>query len=216
MEKLKKDSQAFLYFRENSKGALNIKFGPEKFSTDTKKFTEILLTGNLHCMTFLSNLTKQEPLDFRTRQYENLKLNYHAILDQAFEDVYEEKKRIYQLEELAIERVEKGDTVSPEFEKKVSEAKEDIAKRSNQKTFENKKEEEEKFRVELEKNIEALEKTRILISNIMGIQTMGFVTGDENDEKSDAYEVVIRLIDDEIQKNKQAYMDLEEGRIVLV
>jgi hypothetical protein len=210
-DKLKKDDRAFLYFRENAKGALNIKFGPEKFATDTQKFTEILLTGNLHCMTFLSNLTQQEPMEFRMKQYDNMKVNYHAVLDQAFEDVFAEKKRIYELEELAIERVESGDKVSQEFEEKIQEAKEEIKKRGTQKTEEKTEAKQEEFKKEIEDKIQLLEETKksFLLKHE---ETYEDVEHADNDMAT----VILNLLNDEIEKLTKLYGDVEEGKAFIL
>jgi len=211
-EKLKKDDRAFLYFRENAKGALNIKFGPEKYATDTKKFTEILLTGNLHCMTFLSNLTKEEPMEFRMRQYDNMKVNYHAILDQAFDDVFAEKKRIYELEELAIERAESGDPISPEFEEKIKEAKAKIKERGTQKTPEKIEAQNDKFKREVEDKIQTLEETK----KRFGELHPEFESGEESEKDHIMKQVINNLIDDEIEKLKTLYNEIEEGTAIMV
>jgi hypothetical protein len=210
--KLKKDDRAFLYFRENAKGALNIKFGPEKFSTDTQKFTEVLLTGNLHCMTFLSNLTKQEPMEFRMRQYDNMKLNYHAVLDQAFDDVFAEKKRIYELEELAIERVENGDAISPEFEEKIQEAKATIKERSTQKTPEKIEGQSERFKKEVEDRIQILEETKARFEELHP----ELEPGEEDEENFIMKQVINGLIEDEIEKLTNLYREIEEGKAIMV
>lgn len=211
-DKLKKDDRAFLYFRENAKGALNIKFGPEKFATDTQKFTEILLTGNLHCMTFLSNLTREEPMEFRMRQYDNMKVNYHAVLDQAFDDVFAEKKRIYELEELAIERVESGDPISPEFEEKIQEAKNEIKKRGTQKTPEEIQTKSEQFKKEVEDRIQTLEETK----NHFGELHPELEPGEEVEENFIMKQVINNLIDDEIEKLKKLYNEIEEGTAIMI
>jgi hypothetical protein len=209
--KIKKDDRAYLYFRENGKGGLNIKFGPDKYGEDTSKFSEILIMGNLKCVSFLSGLTIEEPLDTRMRQYENIKLTFSAIFDEAFPDVFQEKKRILGLEELAIERVESGDTVSPEFEKRVEEAKEEIKKRTNQ-NFEDKKEsKQEEFKKNIEDKIQLLKETkeRFLSKNHIDEEDL------ENEDRS-MVEIIKNLISDEIEKLTKLYIEIEEGKAFMI
>ena len=122
-EKIKKENRAFLYFRENGNGGLNIKFGPEQFTTDTKKFNEILMIGNLKCISFLSGLTAKENLEIRMAQYENIKLSFSAVFDQAFPDVFAEKKRIMLNEEEAFRKAEADEPLSESFLKEIEETK---------------------------------------------------------------------------------------------
>ena len=209
--KIKKEDQGFLYFRENSKGTMNVKFGPEKYATDTKKFSEILFMGNLNCMTFFSNLTIDEPMDFRISQYENLKLNYHAVLDQAFNDVFKEKKRIYELEELAIEKVNAGETVSPEFEEKIQEVKKEISNRSTQ-VVRNSKDQLRKLTESLEKNMENLEVAKKSLDYILGTDKVNL----KRTERSLSFDILNKFVNDELEKMRKLYIELEEEKSRLV
>lgn len=151
-------------------------------------------------------------MELRMRQYDNMKINYHAVLDQAFDDVFAEKKRIYELEELAIERVESGDSISPEFEEKIQEAKEEIKKRGTQKTPEQIQTKSEQFKKEVEDRIQTLEETK----KYFGELHPELETGEESEENFIMKQVINNLIDDEIEKLKKLYNEIEEGTAIMV
>ncbi|NCU41870.1 MAG: hypothetical protein EOM19_04075 [Candidatus Moranbacteria bacterium] len=213
-EKIKKEDRAFLYFRENAKGFLNVKFGPDQYATDTKKFVQILFAGNMSCITFLSNLTKEEPMETRMRQYENLKLNYHAVLDGAFEDVFEEKKKMLEEEITAIRRAEAGDPISPEFEEKIQEAKKEIKKRSTQKTQEKTDIKKEEFKKNVENKIEHLEKTMKTFKEEN--EENHDILEEKDFERNEYIQTITNLISDEIEKLKKLYLDIEENKAIML
>ena len=201
--KKKAEDRAFLYFRENSKGGLNIKFGPEKFTEDTGKFNEILMVGNLKCILFLSSLTVKEPLDTRMSQYENIKLAYHAILDEAFPDVFDEKKRIMGLEEMAIERAEAGDEISPEFEEKIQEAKKEIKKRVDEQQAKTINGDYNKLLEDMEDQIE-------LFNSVAEKVMKDF--NPEKDEKGIDYKLIlINLIAEKSNKIQEEYLKFKKS-----
>ena len=59
---LKKEDRAFLYFQENSKGLLSIKFGPDKYARDTAKFRDMLMLGLGYGLSFFSGLIKDKSI----------------------------------------------------------------------------------------------------------------------------------------------------------
>lgn len=211
-DKIKKKDRAFLYFRENNKGGLNIKFGPEQYTTDTKKFSEILMIGNLKCLAFLSGLTKDEDLEIRKAQYENIKISYQAIFDEVFPDVFEENKRILDLEETVIKRVEEGDSVSPEFEKKIEEAKKVIKERGTQKTPEQIEAQNEEFKKEVENKIQLLEETKKFF-----IKACPKTEPEEDETQDDVYkQVIINFLNEELKKLTEIYGQVEEGKAIML
>lgn len=201
--KKKKEDRAFLYFRENAKGGLNIKFGPEKFTEDTEKFSQVLMIGNLKCMLFLSSLTLKEPLDTRVAQYENIKIAYHAILDEAFPDVFDEKKRIMGLEEIAIERAEAGDKISPEFEEKIEEAKKAIKKRVEE-------QQAKTIHGDYNKMLEDME-DQIELFNLIAEKVMKDFNPEKDDKGIDYKLILINLISEKSNKIQQEYTKLKES-----
>lgn len=131
---IKKEDRAYLYFRENKLGNLNIKFGPEKYTKDTSKFYDILMYGMFKGISFLSGLTKKEPIMKRREHYNSISTSLSAVVNEAFPDVYEMLKKEAEDEILAIQRAESGHVRSPEFEEKFEEAKEQLKERFAQKT----------------------------------------------------------------------------------
>lgn len=153
-----KEDRAYLYFRENKQGKLNIKFGPEKYDQDTKKFTEILFTGMLYGAHMLSAFTKDLGVEVRKEQYENLALTFNSILNDTFPDIFELKKQELLYEEMAIEAVESGDKVSEETKEKIDELKASVQKRIVEKNLEQEIIKKENFEKELFKLEEELNK----------------------------------------------------------
>lgn len=131
-KRIPKKDRAFLYFRENGKGYLNIKFGPDKYSHDTEKFYEILITGLLQSVTFLSNISKELPIEKRKENYETLRLAFQAILFEAFPDIkkiIEDEMEIDQMVEEAVESGEKIEVPDEEiFKEQIKQAKEKYKK----------------------------------------------------------------------------------------
>jgi hypothetical protein len=195
-EKKSKKELAYLYFRENNKGGLNIKFGPDIYSKDTEKFGEILLSGNLRCLDFLSILTKEEPMEVRMAQYENIRLSYNSLFDTAFPDVFEEKKRIMGLEEEAIRKMESGEPHDPEFLKQVEAAKEKIKQRSTQ-IIADVSDNNKKFISDVEEQLEILTHTQEVFRNQFN---------PEKDDRNINYKVLIdRMLEEKIDKLKELY-----------
>lgn len=209
--KIKKEDRGFLYFRENEKGGLNIKFGPDKYGHDTEKFSQILMIGVLKCIAFLSGLTSKEPLDIRMAQYENIKVSFSAIFDEAFPDVFEEKKRLLGLENLAIERAEAGDPLPQEYLDKIEKAKEQIKQRSTQRTPEKIEADQENFKKDVEDKIQTLQETKEHFQELHPE-----FEDDENEKNFIAKQVINKLIDEEIKKLEELYGEIELGLVKIV
>lgn len=127
---IKKEDRAFLYYRQNKNGRLNMKFGPEKYTKDSEKFSQMLFTGTLYGVSFLSSLSREHGIEFRNKQYEDIALIFNSILNDSFPDVFEKKKQELTMEEMAIEAVEKGEEVPKETLEKIEELKEKIIERT--------------------------------------------------------------------------------------
>lgn len=123
---LKKEDRAFLYFMENSKGRLSIKFGPDKYTHNTKKFNDMLMLGLSYGLAFFSNLLKEKPINEREEYYDKIILTLGAVAHEAFPDVFEYKAKKIVDEETAIKLVEEGFTPSEETEQKVLKLKEEL------------------------------------------------------------------------------------------
>lgn len=144
-------------------------------------------------------------------QYENLKLNYHAVLDHAFNDVFQEKKRIYELEELTIEKVNAGETVSTEFEEKIQEVKKEIANRSTQ-VVRNSEDQIRKIRESLEKNMENLEVAKKSLDYLLGNEEIDL----SESEKSISFDILNKFVNDELERMRKLYIELEEEKSKVV
>lgn len=120
---LKKEDRAFLYFQENSKGLLSIKFGPDKYARDTAKFRDMLMLGLGYGLSFFSGLIKDKSIFEREEFYEKTSLTLSAILQQSFPDVFEFREQKLLDEEQAIKRVEEGWKPSEETLEKIEEIK---------------------------------------------------------------------------------------------
>jgi hypothetical protein len=154
-KKIKKDDRAFLYFRENREGTINVKFGPKKYSKDTEKFYELMMKGFYNCLLFLSGVMSELSIEEREGAYEKISLAFGSMLSDSFKDVFDKKKKEYELEELAIERVEKGEfNPSEEFKEKISETKKEIGKRKEKTQLLNVKKQQEEYRKILEDEME--------------------------------------------------------------
>lgn len=116
MKDIKKRDRAYLYFRENKRGYLNIKFGPEKYGHDTEKFYEILMLGLLQSLNFLSNLTVDLALEDRERYYNIISNTVQSILFEAFPDVKDKIFADIEMENIVAEAVETGKTIPVEDE----------------------------------------------------------------------------------------------------
>ena len=202
-EKLKKEDRAFLYFRENSRGLVNVRFGPDKYGKDTGRMSQVLVSGTLSCFSMFSLLTKNEPLDVRMAQHESIKMNYIAMLDTAFPDVFEEKKRITGLEEMAIERAEANDTLSKEYLEKVEEAKEKIKERTKNRNkgksvLENQKE----FLERVEDQMEQMEK----VEEFLIKKTDGPITLDQEEEEM--FYILRAMVKDKKEELKKLHSDV--------
>ena len=158
--KIKKEDRAYLYFRENALGNLNIKFGPEKYTKDTEKFYEILMYGTFKGISFLSGLTKKEPIMKRREHYNTISTSLSAVVNESFPDVFEMLKKEAEDEMTALKRVEEGHEVSPEFQKKFDEAKEKLKSRFSQKTTTTVSENNEKLAKDIEGQIELFTEVR--------------------------------------------------------
>lgn len=130
MKDIKKRDRAYLYFRENKRGYLNIKFGPEKYGHDTEKFYEILMLGLLQSLNFLSNLTVDLALEDRERYYNIISNTVQSILFEAFPDVKDKIFADIEMENIVAEAVETGKTIPVEdeeaFKAKIEETKEKL------------------------------------------------------------------------------------------
>lgn len=124
-----KEDRAFLHVRENAKGRLNIKFGPEKYSTNTEKFNQMLMTTLLYGLSFINTLTKDLPITEREKHYDSVQMTLSSVLSGAFPEVFEYKRKQMLMEEEAIERVKKGVPVDEETLNKINEVKESVMSR---------------------------------------------------------------------------------------
>lgn len=124
-----KEDRAFLHVRENAKGRLNIKFGPEKYSTNTEKFNQMLMTTLLYGLSFINTLTKDLPITEREMHYDSVQMTLSSVLSGAFPEVFEYKRKQMLMEEEAIERVQKGVPVEEETLNKINEVKESVMSR---------------------------------------------------------------------------------------
>lgn len=124
-----KEDRAFLHVRENAKGRLNIKFGPEKYSTNTEKFNQMLMTTLLYGLSFINTLTKDLPITEREMHYDSVQMTLSSVLSGAFPEVFEYKRKQMLMEEEAIERVKKGVPVDEETLNKINEVKESVMSR---------------------------------------------------------------------------------------
>lgn len=120
---LKKEDRAYLYFQENSRGLLSIKFGPDKYARDTAKFRDMLMLGLGYGLSFFSELIKDRTILEREEFYEKTSLTLSALLQQAFPDVFEYREKKLLDEEEAIRRVEEGWKPSEETLEKIKEIK---------------------------------------------------------------------------------------------
>lgn len=140
-----KEDRAFLHVRENAKGRLNIKFGPEKYSTNTEKFNQMLMTTLLYGLSFINTLTKDLPITEREMHYDSVQTTLSSVLAGAFPEVFEYKRKQMLMEEEAIENVKKGVPVDEETLNKINEVKESVMSRI--------KEDEEKLQKSIMKKI---------------------------------------------------------------
>lgn len=120
---LRKEDRAYLYFQENSRGLLSIKFGPDKYARDTAKFRDMLMLGLGYGLSFFSDLIKDRTILEREEFYEKTSLTLSALLQQAFPDVFEYRAKKLLDEEEAIRRVEEGWKPSEETLEKIKEIK---------------------------------------------------------------------------------------------
>lgn len=173
MKKIKKEDRAFLYYRQNSNGRLNMKFGPEKYHKDTSKFSEMLFSGTLYGVSFLASLSSELGEEFREKQYEDIGAIFNSILNDSFPDIYEKKKKELLMEEEAIEAVEKGKDIPEETLEKIQATKQKVKERIaekqsikdyNKKTIELMEDEKERIEKEL-KEINAFLDERKDLSN---------------------------------------------------
>lgn len=127
-KRIPKEDRAFLYFRENGKGYLNIKFGPEKYTKDTQKFYEVLMVGVLQAVTFLSNVGSELSPEQREDNYETLRIGFQAILFEAFPDIKRKIDEELAIEEVVIKATEEGKLIPVKdeetFQKAIEETKE--------------------------------------------------------------------------------------------
>lgn len=136
-KRIPKQDRAFLYFRENSRGYLNIKFGPDKYSSDTKKFYEVLMVGVLQSITFLANVGKDQlTFEEHKENYETIRQAFQAVLFEAFPEVKKKIDEELAIEEEVIKVTEEGKFVPVEdeeaFQKAIEETKTSLKGKSSE------------------------------------------------------------------------------------
>lgn len=198
MYKIKKEDRAFLYFRENGLGNLNIKFGPEKYTKDTSKFYDIFMFGAFKVISFLSGLTKNEDIMKRREHYNSISTSFSAVVNQAFPDVFEMLKQESIDEIETIKRVKEGHQVSPEFQEKFDKAKEELKARIPEK----------KILTVSETNIQLIKDIENQIELFTGVQeamNVGWKINEDEikEEDIDSKRIIFNLIESKI-------MDLSE------
>lgn len=213
IKKIKKEDRAFLYFRENGLGNLNIKFGPDKYVKNTEKFYEILMYGLFKGISFLSNLTKKHPLSKRREHYETISKSLTAIINEAFPDVFQEIKNEIEMENETIKRVEAGHQVSEEFQEKFDEAKEELKKRFSDKKEITVSDNNKKLAEDIQEQMELLKETQdAILMKFYGHTDEDAMDEDESDFRP--AKIVYNLIESklfDLSKQLQAcYISEEE------
>jgi len=197
VSKIKKEDRAFLYFRENGLGNLNIKFGPEKYAHNTEKFYEILMYGLFKGISFLSNLTKKHPITQRREHYETISRSLTAVINESFPDVFEEIKKEIEMENETIKRVETGHQVSEEFQEKFDEAKEELKSRFVKKEAMTVSETNQQLAKDLESQIELFKETQdAILLKFYGTKDEDAIK--EIDEEFSPAKVVFNLIESKL------------------
>lgn len=201
-KKVRKEERAYLYFRENNKGSLNIKFGPDKYTKDTSKFYEILIMGILQSVTFLSNMMADFDLEKRKENYDIISNAFQAILFEAFPDIKEEIFKEIELEEVVAEAVEKGEKIEVENEEeflaKVEETKENLR--------------EKMYTPKPLIDVEELEKILIEINEaeVAFEKLLNKVQGNRNYFNKKEKEIFANLLERALHVNDIRYMEIKE------
>ncbi len=196
-KKVKKEDRAFLYFRENSRGRLNIKFGPEKYTKDTEKLSHMLLTGAYYILTLMAQFAEGNE-HIEEEMYNYYTLAFSAIINEAFPKIFD-KLRAEQLnEELAIQRVEEGHEISEETIEKIEQTKEKIKERftHNQATTIN------EHNLQLISELETVLSQHFEILKYFNKTLDGLDYSEENEKKRGAYTLAYNIISDKITEIK--------------
>lgn len=196
-KRIPKKDRAYLYFRENGRGYLNIKFGPEQYTNDTQKFYEILMVGVLQAVTFLSNVGENLTFEERQENYETLRLAFQAILFEAFPDIKKMMDDETAIEELVDQAVESGEKILAEDEEEFQKQKSEAKKRYRQII-------EEQYAMPLEEiKKEIIGSIEIFENIIERLQGKKYIK--ENQRK-----ILLNLISNAYIQNLQALEDLEK------
>jgi hypothetical protein len=115
--KVPKEDRAYLYIRENSRGGINIKFGPDKYSVDTDKLMDITFYGLYKVLALVTSFIPQEDIKARKDFYDSYARLFSSILNSILPDIAEIKEKEISYQEQAIKDVENKVSFTDELEK---------------------------------------------------------------------------------------------------